>query len=99
MAVDKSGNLSVAYYKFGGGPIGFEIRDYAAKTYKPLRTISNNISYPNALAFDVSGNLFVSNVGSNSVLAYAPGRLAFFRNFPANGPSALAVAPTTFPSP
>jgi len=96
MMLDSSGNVFVAYYVvLTAGVVRFEIREYEPHGYKEIHHISNNLSYPNALAFDTKGNLYVSNAGSNNVAAFAPGSSTPFLNFVASSPRSLSFAPPT----
>ena len=56
---------------------------YAPGSTSPLRTISQDVSYPVALAFDESGDLCVANAdgnnGNGSVTVYAPGSTSVLR--------------------
>jgi DNA-binding beta-propeller fold protein YncE len=58
-----------------------------------LRTI--RVSYPEALAFDGSGNLYVANYGSDAVTVYAPGEKTVLLKISAgvNMPAKLAFGP------
>ena len=62
-----------------------------------LATISRGINVPDAMAFDRSGNLYVSNRGpasgaSSSVTVYAPGKTAPLRTIAQNVKLPLAIA-------
>jgi sugar lactone lactonase YvrE len=48
--------------------------DEASKTSNPpvLETITDGISFPNGIATDTEGNLWVANLGSDTVTEYAP---------------------------
>ena len=65
---------------------------YVAGGTSALRTISQGVNNPEDLEFDGSGNLFVANVGDNTVTVYAPGKTRVLRTISegVNGPDALA---------
>ena len=65
MAVDGSGDLYV-------GNLGNDITVYNPSG-TVLRTISQGVSYPRALAIDGTGNLYLANYRSNTVTVYAAG--------------------------
>lgn len=72
-----------------------DVTVYTAGTTSLLRTISQGVSGPRALAFDGSGNLYVTNQGGNTVTAYAPGSGTVMRTLrkDMSSPDALAFAP------
>jgi DNA-binding beta-propeller fold protein YncE len=73
---------------------------YAPDSKKLLRTISQGVVKPTALAFDGSGNLYVANCGSycggkgsnGTVTVYAPGKAKVLRTISqgVSSPQALA---------
>jgi YVTN family beta-propeller protein len=68
---------------------------YAPGSKTLLRTISQGVNAPDALAFGRTGNLFVANTGNNSVTAYAPESNTVLRTISqgVNYPYALAFGP------
>jgi DNA-binding beta-propeller fold protein YncE len=70
--------------------LGDNISVYAKGSNSVLRTISQHMHGPRALAFDQSGNLFVSN--GNKVTVYAAGKAKVLRviNDDVRTPGALA---------
>lgn len=70
LAFDRSDDLYVA----SGCPYRENpIVVYAHGSRSPLRTISQGIAFPCAIALDASGHLYVANVGSNTVAVFPPG--------------------------
>jgi ligand-binding sensor domain-containing protein len=79
LAFDASGNLWVA------NPLGNTVFEYAASqllvSVSPTPNIvlsasSGSLNAPYVLAFDASGNLWVANAGSNTVVEFATSQLA-----------------------
>lgn len=71
VAFGPNGNLFVSYEYDGGYPPG-DITEYAPPyTGTPVATITTGINLPVSLAFNASGNLFVSNT-SGPVVEYKP---------------------------
>jgi hypothetical protein len=82
-AFDESGNLYVAYYSVFAPTDNGLIVEYAAGTTKRIRTISNGIYIPNAVAVDTSGNVFAANdapedFGSTWPAKGAPGTVSVY---------------------
>jgi hypothetical protein len=69
---------------------------YNADTGKLVRTISDGISAPFGLFVDSSLNLFVCNLGANSVSEYAPGATSPERTYTSGivNPIRVTVSPT-----
>jgi hypothetical protein len=70
LALDPKNNLYIS------GPLGgpkTSITEYAPGNTKLLRTITDGISNPLAMATDSDGTLYVANAGNNSITVYAPG--------------------------
>jgi sugar lactone lactonase YvrE len=61
-----------------------------------LRTISQGVNGPDALAFDGAGDLYVANAGANTVTVYAAGTSSVLRTIDrgVNDPEALAFDDT-----
>jgi hypothetical protein len=73
MAFDLNGNLWVTNGGGNGSVLEFSVtRDSAnnASTLTQINSITTGISNPGRLAFDVAGNLYVTNIGTNSVTIY-----------------------------
>ena len=73
MAFDSNGNLWVTNSGGNGSVLEFSVaRDSAnnAMSLTQINSITTGISNPGRLAFDVAGNLYVTNIGSNSVTIY-----------------------------
>ena len=55
--------------------LGENVSEYSARTFQRIRAINQYMSFPDALAFDVSGNLYVTNKyglhGQGSMTVYA----------------------------
>jgi len=64
-------NLYVANEKSGAGEDSVQV--FPVGSRKKLRTITEGLSTPDALAFDGSGNLYVANYGNATVTVYPPG--------------------------
>lgn len=66
---------------------------YAANGSSVLRTISDGVSQPDAMAFDAAGNLYVANAGTDTVTVYAPGSSSVLRTVSrgVDDPAALAL--------
>jgi sugar lactone lactonase YvrE len=82
LAFDGSSNLYVANYpcRFAScRNMASSVTVYAAGSTKVLRTISQGVASPTALAFDRSGNLYVANNWFGYVTAYAPGSTKVLR--------------------
>jgi DNA-binding beta-propeller fold protein YncE len=65
---------------------------YDSGNSKVLRSISPGILAPQAMAFDASGDLYVSNPGNDTVMAYAPGGSTLMRTISKDldGPQGIA---------
>ena len=61
------------YVANGGAYSGGTVTVYAPGSKSVLRTISQGLNDPGALAFDGSGNLYVANITGNAVTVYAMG--------------------------
>jgi sugar lactone lactonase YvrE len=83
-------NLYVANHNGSTGFLGGNVTVYAPGKTKVLRTISQGVSLPDALAFD-SGYLYVAN-DNNTVTIYAPGKTTVRRKISQglHGPDAFA---------
>lgn len=67
---------------------------YDAQTGTPGSQITQGVSSPYGAAFDPSGNLYVTNAGTNQVTEYAPGATSPTVTFSGIGdPWGIAVAP------
>ena len=67
---------------------------YAPGQTAILRKIARQLSGPNALAFDASGYLYVSNYYRGTVAVFAPGSATLARTIKeVGGPNALAISP------
>jgi hypothetical protein len=64
LAFDSNDDLYVSDY------ITEDIKEYAPRTYKLIRTLSRGISKPDAIALDSLQTLFVANSKNNTVTAY-----------------------------
>jgi hypothetical protein len=98
LLVDKSNDLFVAncgaICYVSSGRLG-SITEYAYGSVRPLRTITDGIDSPQAMAFGKNGLLFVANYGyfkKGSVAVYSPG-MKLVRTITAGirNPDALAV--------
>jgi autotransporter-associated beta strand protein len=69
MIMDASGNLFVANY---ANATGTTISEFAPGATTPTATLTG-VNVPIAMAFDASGNLYVSNFGGTTVSKFAPG--------------------------
>ncbi len=78
LAFDASGNLWVANYT-GNTVVAFAANQLAANgSPTPTVTVSatgGSLNAPVGLAFDASGNLWVTNSGANTVVEFAPSQL------------------------
>jgi hypothetical protein len=73
MAFDANGNLWVTNGGSNGSVLEFSVtRDSAnnAMSLTQINSITTGLSNPGRLAFDVAGNLYVTNIGTNSVTIY-----------------------------
>lgn len=104
LLVDKSNNLFVANcgFSFCYSSYGTRgsITEYAYGSNTPLRTITNGIDSPQAMAFGTNGLLFVANYGNfkkGSVTVYSSGTKPV-RTITAgiHNPDALAVDPSGY---
>jgi hypothetical protein len=73
--------------------VGNTVTVYAPGKTSPLRTISQGVGYPFALAFDGSSNLYVANFTGSTVTVYASGKTSLLRAISkgVRGPAALAI--------
>ncbi|MGA8576906.1 MAG: hypothetical protein WB609_14635 [Candidatus Cybelea sp.] len=102
VALDSANNLYVdvcpscvpTLRRFGGS-LPDEINVYQAGTTKLLRSITQGVHSPHALAFDSAGNLYVVNQNSKkpSVTVYAPGSSSILRKMTERlaYPAAIAI--------
>lgn len=90
VAIDSANNLYVAS---GEDTFPGAVDVFAAGTSTLLRTISQGINGPEALAFDRSGDLYVANYNGNTVTVYAPGSSSVLQTISEgiSYPAALAV--------
>ncbi|HEY3675822.1 MAG TPA: hypothetical protein VGK84_07485 [Candidatus Tumulicola sp.] len=94
---DARSNLYVANRNFGGS--GY-VDVYAPGGTSPIRTITDGIKQPFALALDSAGDLFVASwcgcdAGTGGVVTeYAPGKSSFIRKIVVQKPNALAFDPS-----
>ncbi|HEV3155439.1 MAG TPA: NHL repeat-containing protein [Candidatus Baltobacteraceae bacterium] len=75
VAADPQGNYDIiqpAKPLFVGNWIANTVTAYAPPYTVPLSTTSYFLSYPEGLAFDGKGNLFVANSGADDILEFAP---------------------------
>jgi len=94
---DAAGTIYVANGTGGtAGPDGNtgSVTVYAAGTGALVNTITAGIDYPNALAIDHSGNLYVANSNGNTVSIYAPGATTPTRVIDVSSPYSLALDAT-----
>jgi hypothetical protein len=73
MAFDANGNLWVTNGGGNGSVLEFSVtRDSAnnAMSLTQINSITTGLSNPGRLAFDVAGNLYVTNIGTDSVTIY-----------------------------
>jgi DNA-binding beta-propeller fold protein YncE len=89
LAFDGSGNFYVANY------FNNTVTVYAPGKTSPLRTISNGIDGPDALAIGRLGYLYVANGAKNTVTEYAPGGTHLVRTISqgVSNPRGLAFGP------
>lgn len=86
-----SANLYVANQREGYGEDSVQV--FPVGSRKRLRTITDGLSTPDALAFDGSGNLYVANYGNATVTVYASGSTTVSKTISQgiNTPIAIAV--------
>lgn len=78
LGVDRGGNLFVGDCgSTCGGPNPPSVLEYAAGHFAsaPVAVISNGVLFPDALAFDPAGDLFVANLFASTVTEYFSGNL------------------------
>jgi hypothetical protein len=71
-AVKESGASALLYIADSASEVAVFDAATTVQNPPPIRTIENGISVPAGITTDRSGNLYVSNEGSNSVTEYAP---------------------------
>lgn len=96
LAFDTADNLYVANDVKTG-----TVWEYSAPGYSPLKQWgAGDFSYPNALVFDLSGNLCVSSGGNNKVFCFTPGGgiykiIGLTSKSEIKHPVSLAIGPVT----
>jgi hypothetical protein len=92
LVIDRQQNLYVLNF----GEFGPSLNEYRKDHTTPFRTITQGLSFPNAMAVDAAGTLYVANDSPATVTEYAPGQTTpklTIRIPYGDRPSAMVIAP------